>query len=131
MNMFNHIAICVNDLKKAKLFYEKILGMENAYNFTIDNKLAKTLFNEEESINVSVYSKDNLKIEVFVTKEISPSKYSHICINVNNLEYILSQCKKYNVKIIIGHSRGKKIVFINDFSGNLYELKNMGTNNEN
>jgi hypothetical protein len=51
------------------------------------------------------------------------SKYQHICIEIENTEELIEKCKKYDLESIIIKKNEKNLLFIRDFSNNLYEIK--------
>ena len=121
--MLQHIALEATDSAKAALFFTEILGLTKQKSSTLSAPLGLALFGNDEEVPMEVWSDDTLCLEVFITgKPVSPL-YSHICIGVPSLTAFLEKCIGHEVTIITAKKGDKEIVFIKDFSGNLYEIK--------
>ena len=66
---------------------------------------------------------NNIRFEIFITKKEEKHGYGHICIDVNNKKEFLDRCKKYGIEPMIINKDGKNLLFVKDFSGNLFEIK--------
>ena len=122
-SMLQHIAVEITDKSKATLFFSEILGLEKQKSSTLPSTLNRTIFGNEEEVEIEVWSDDRLSLEVFITgKPVSPS-YRHICLAVPDMAAFLEKCTRHKVPTITAKKGDKEIIFIKDFSGNLYEIK--------
>jgi catechol 2,3-dioxygenase-like lactoylglutathione lyase family enzyme len=121
--MLDHIAITINDLEKAEIFFAEILSIPKVYNFTISPILAKGIFGIEKELTVTVFAKSGMKIETFLIKDNVKPIYDHICLKVKSKQEIIKKCKKYGADFNIVKNGDRKLLFIKDFSDNLYEIK--------
>ena len=121
--MLDHIAITINDLEKAEIFFTDILSIPKVYNFTISPILAKGIFGIEKELMVTIFANSDIKIETFLIKNDIKHIYNHICLKVKNREEIIEKCKKHGADFNIVKNGDKELLFIKDFSNNLYEIK--------
>ena len=121
--MLQHIALEVTDSAKAALFFTEILGLTKQKSSTLCAALNRELFGCDEDVDMEVWSSDTLSIEVFITKTPVSLSYSHVCLGVPDIPAFLEKCTAHGVTIITAEKNNKEIIFIKDFSGNLYEIK--------
>ena len=120
---FNHIALQCKDRNKAKIFYSEILGLYLEKSFTLDSDLSNEIFGINKKVDVDVYSNETLKFELFFDEVLKNQGFVHYCIEIESKIKFISKCKKYDVKTKIIDKNGKKLLFVNDFSNNLFEIK--------
>ena len=118
-----HIALLYSDRKKAEIFFNKILGIELSKSFTLSKELSKEIFNIDEKVTVDVYSNSDNYFEVFITSKKTNYSYEHTCIEVNNKDDFFNRCRTYKIEPIFVKKGEKYLMFIRDFSGNLFEIK--------
>jgi catechol 2,3-dioxygenase-like lactoylglutathione lyase family enzyme len=118
-----HIALQYSDRKKAEIFFTKILLIPLNKTFTLSKDLTDDIFNINEQVTVDVYSNKNAYFEIFITKFNKKYSFEHTCIEVNNKEEFVERCKKYRIKPNFVKKGNKELLFIRDFSGNLFEIK--------
>ena len=121
--LLNHVALQCFDKEKAEIFFTRILGIPKVKNFTVSENLSKDIFGLNESVDIDVYANDNIRFEVFIGKESITPTYEHICIEVGNKIELINRCKKYGIEPLIVDKDGKDLLFVRDFSNNLYEIK--------
>lgn len=121
--MFQHLAFSINDINEIKGFYIGILGMKKIKNFTLNRDLSKQIFNFDSDIDVFLLKKDDLVLELFISKENSKNIYNHICIEVNNREELYLKAKNNNYECLRINRDYSDLIFIKDKSYNLFEIK--------
>ena len=120
--MLQHIALEVADPEKGARFFTEILGLTKQKSSTLPAALNRALFGFSEDTAMETWSDGALTVEVFITgTPVSPS-YSHVCLGVPDIAAFLEKCAAHGVPIITAPKGDKEIVFIKDFSGNLYEI---------
>ena len=120
----NHVALQYHDKKQAETFFQDILGLKPSKNFSISTDLSNKIFGITENVEVFVYQNENTAFEVFITRQTKPSRgYDHFCIMVDNREEFINRCRRHGIEPNIVDKNGKKLVFIKDFSNNLFEVK--------
>ena len=60
---------------------------------------------------------------MFIGKSNRTPGYEHICIEVDNKKEFIDRCKKYGIEPLVIKKEGKDLLFVRDFSNNLYEIK--------
>ncbi len=118
-----HIALQYKDKKKAEIFFCKILGLNKEKWFTLLAGMANLIFNINRDVDVILYSDNNVLFEIFFTEKETNVTYEHICLNVENKEEIINLCNKYGVEIKNIKKENKELLFIKDFNGYIYEIK--------
>ena len=119
----NHVGLQCSERKKAEIFFTKVLQIPKIRTFEVSEELSKTIFGIKNSVEIDVYDNGKTKFEVFITKKMKDSCYEHICIEVDSKEEFIDRCKKYNIKPLLIKKEGKDLLFVKDFSDNLYEVK--------
>jgi hypothetical protein len=118
-----HVALLYSDRKKAKIFFTKILLLNHTKTFTLSKELAYDIFGISKEVTVDVYSNEEAYFEIFIT-EIQPDySYEHTCIEIDDKEEFFKRCKDYEIKPKFVKKGNKTLMFIKDFSGNLFEIK--------
>jgi len=118
-----HVGIQCNDRESARIFFKEILGLDFKKTFSISNDLSNNLFGIAQDVTIDVYENDHSYFEVFITKNNTKNKYQHICIEIENKNQLIDKCKGHGLEPIVVDKNGKTLLFIRDFSGNLYEVK--------
>jgi catechol 2,3-dioxygenase-like lactoylglutathione lyase family enzyme len=118
-----HIALHFSDKEKAELFFTKILDMTYQKDFIIDKELSDEIFGIKEKVEIVVYGNDFFQFEVFISKSLKETGFNHVCIAVDSKIEFINRCEKYDIKPLIVKKGEKKLLFIRDYSGNLYEIK--------
>ncbi|RLF40446.1 MAG: hypothetical protein DRN12_05395 [Thermoplasmata archaeon] len=119
----HHIAIQRNNKNRAIEFFEKLLGYKLVKNSLLPPLLSRGIFDIDEEVEMLTFSNRNINIEVFITDRKINKSFAHICLYVENLEDFLSRCKEMNLKPFSIDKDGRKIFFVRDEGGNLFEIK--------
>ncbi len=120
----NHIGITNKSEEQAIRFYQDFLGLEKTREILLAPELSKQLFFLSQEINVLVFEKPGLKIEVFISdfQHASPN-FTHFGLTLDNIAAVTEKAKRSHVELIIGKHKEKTVYFLKDFSGNLIEIK--------
>jgi len=121
--LLNHIALICNDKEKAETFFTEILGIPINKRFTVSRELSETIFGIDESVDVEVYDDNETRFEIFITKAEGKRSYVHVCIEIDNKKKFIDSCKKYGIKPMFITKGDKNLLFVKDFSDNLFEIK--------
>ena len=119
----NHIAVQYQNKRDAENFFTDILGMNKTRSFTVFDDLSKDIFGIIKNVDVEVFDNGKLRFEIFYTDDNYKFSFSHICIEVESKKKFIKSCKKYNIKPYIVKKGEKELLFLKDFSNNLYEIK--------
>lgn len=118
-----HVALQCNNVEKTMVFYKKILELELLKTFTLTKVLSKQIFNVEEQVQAYVFGNRDIVFEIFITKKPLDHGFEHVCIEVDDQEDFIKHCREYSVKPLFIEKNDKTLLFIKDFSGNLFEIK--------
>ncbi len=122
MNLL-HIALHCPSEKKADIFFNKILGLKQKKQFKISSSLSKQFFGIEKEGEVKLFSNNNVCFEIFITAIKPKIAYEHICLMVEDKEKLIAKCKKYGIQTYITKKDKKEFLFVKDYAGYLYEIK--------
>jgi len=118
-----HVALHYYDRKQAEIFFNKILKLPLKKTFTISKELSNSIFEINEEVIVDVYGNGEACFEVFITKIQTKYCYEHICIEINDKKEFIKRCNNYGIKPIFVKKGVKTLLFIKDYVGNLFEIK--------
>jgi len=121
--MIKHIAVECGDKEKAKIFFTEILGLPVKKEFVISNDLSKSIFGIDSACEIINFDDGNTCFEVFITRRPHSKNYDHVCIEVDDKEEFISRCKTNGIEPMIIPRGEKSLIFLKDFSDNLYEIK--------
>lgn len=121
--MLNHIGLQYPDKLQVETFFGKVLGLPKQKEFTLPAELSQAIFGLDESVEVVAYGDDNFKFEIFITGSPKAFNYEHIGWVVANKTEFIELCKKNGIEPIIAIKGEKELLFIRDFAGYLYEIK--------
>jgi catechol 2,3-dioxygenase-like lactoylglutathione lyase family enzyme len=119
----NHVALQCSDRAAAQRFFTDVLDIPRQRSFSLSPETAQAIFGSPEEIQIDVYDNGLLKIEVFITASKQASTYTHVCLEVASKQTFITRCLHHNIQPLIIHKDNKELLFIKDFSGNLYEIK--------
>lgn len=119
-----HIGLTASSEEKADRFYNQILCLKKAPPRIVEANMAQSLFNLNSAITYINYFNDNIRFEIFIVpnlkKELSPN---HVCLEVEDKESFLIKCSTSGVTIKRLVKEDKEVIFISDFDGHLFEIK--------
>jgi catechol 2,3-dioxygenase-like lactoylglutathione lyase family enzyme len=125
MITLNHVALPSRSFENADRFFHGILGLEKIKTSVLEPDLALALFGRAEPWDIVLYRGWNLAIEVFVSEVAPPPlpSIAHLCLEVENREAFLARCRLAGLAVIRAPRGEAVVVFIQDFDGNRYEIK--------
>ena len=123
----HHVAVVCSSLEKADRFYQGILELEKIKTSTLSRNLAEQIFDRDIECQLILYSGEALSIEVFLvgTGKSTVRSFEHICLQVKNRETFLKRCQVAGLKVNRIPKGDSTLVFIEDFDGNLFEIKEL------
>lgn len=122
-NFLNHVAIPVRFPADIQDFYCKILGFIELYAFSIDRETAFRIFGVDCVLKVTVVERENFKIELYHFEIQAGMAVSHICLNLPVIDDVCRAAENAGYKVVVIDQPEKKLAFITDRSGNLFEIK--------
>ena len=116
-----------SDREKAEIFFTSILEIPKVKSFSLTADLSDAIFSLRRPVEIDVYDNGSIAIEVFITGENKPPGFEHTCIEVKNIPKLIERCKQYGLTPSTIKKGEKDLLFIKDFSGNVYEIKEQQT----
>jgi len=105
------------------LFFYELLGIPLVKKFNISKNLANKIFEINKNIEVLVYENNKIKFEVFITDKKYYKNFDHVCLEIYNKKELIEKCKENNIEYLYVDKDNKKLLFIIDNFGNLFEIK--------
>ncbi len=121
----DHISAVCSSYGNAIRFYNKMLDMKEAKNFSIDRELTFQIFGVSCGCQIVQFENKNCAIEVFIPEQKVEVRnpFVHHCIVVDDRDVFVALCLKEKLSVNCVPKGDKQLVFIEDFDGNLYEVK--------
>ena len=125
--VLNHIALVCSSEENSDKFYEKILGLKKMETKIIPSTLSKQIFNLDTELKIVNYANDNIRFEIFIDKKksVMDKRAEHVCLEVADLKGFLVKCKSMGVLVKQIPKGDAFLIFIKDYDGNLFEIKNL------
>ncbi len=121
----NHVALFCTSEEKSDLFYMNILGLEKTGSKQVSKDLSNQIFDLDKEYKIINYANKEIKFEIFIgnSDAFSVKGVDHTCIEVENRELFLKRCSENGAEIRKIPKGESFLVFIKDFDGNLFEIK--------
>jgi catechol 2,3-dioxygenase-like lactoylglutathione lyase family enzyme len=118
-----HVAVECSDHQSADKFFTVILGIPKVKSTILSEELSTAIFKINKNVHFDFYENGKTRFEVFINTARRESTYAHICIEVDNKGDFIARCKQQGLDPFFVEKDGKQLLFVRDFSGNLYEVK--------
>jgi catechol 2,3-dioxygenase-like lactoylglutathione lyase family enzyme len=121
----NHVGLVSSSQEKSDRFFANLLGMERIKSSSLSAELAEQLFGIGEDLELLHYGVGDLLVEVFVPSRsnLAAHRMSHLCLEVADRSSLLEKCAAMGVTVIEALKDDSVVVFIKDYDGNLFEIK--------
>jgi catechol 2,3-dioxygenase-like lactoylglutathione lyase family enzyme len=125
----HHAAVVCASQENADRFYGKILGLETIKAQTLGRDLSEQIFGIPSKCGMVLYGREGLAVEVFIPPEgAKPARtFQHLCIAVRDREALLDRCIAVGLAVKKVAKGNALVVFVEDFDGNLFEIKEMAS----
>ncbi len=122
--LLKHVGLACSNEGNADKFYRDLLGLNKSEPKILSADLSNAIFKINGRLSIINYTSGNLHFEVFIThRAFKSSPIAHQCLEVNDLALFIEKCRKMGVKIAQVPKADKLLTFIEDFDGNLFEIK--------
>jgi catechol 2,3-dioxygenase-like lactoylglutathione lyase family enzyme len=118
-----HVAVECSSEQLADTFFIKVLGIPKVKSTMLPKELCTSIFQIDRSVQMETYDNGKARFEVFITTEPGMSSFVHIGLEVGNTTDFLARCEAQGLKPFFIQKDGKQLLFVRDFSDNLYEIK--------
>ena len=123
--LLNHIALFCSSEEESDSFYCRLLGLKKVNSRLLPSTLAEEIFGIRDELQLINYKNDDISIEVFIgnDKYSDASKIGHVCVEVDDREAFIKEYEAMNLTINKILRDESFLLFIKDFDGNLFEIK--------
>ncbi|MBW1641229.1 MAG: VOC family protein [Deltaproteobacteria bacterium] len=121
----NHIAVFCSSEEESDTFYGNLLGLKKVNSRVLPSGLIEKIFGVSIELKMVNYANDDIRFEVFIgdDKGLDVHKIGHACLEVDDREAFIKECEAMNLKINKIPRDDSFILFISDYEGNLFEIK--------
>ena len=121
--VIQHVAVECSDKQSSDRFFMTILGIPKVKSTLLSKELSAVIFGINKNVPIEIYDNGKMRVEVFINTTSREPTYDHICIEVDNKSDFITQCKQQGLDPFFVEKEGKQLLFVRDFSQNLYEIK--------
>lgn len=119
----NHVALQYKYKEDAETFFSKILNIPLSKKSTLNAEFSQKIFGINENVDIQLYDDGVTRFEIFISNASKKPGFEHTSIEIDNEEEFITRCKQHNIQPINIDKQGKKLLFVKDKSGNLFEIK--------
>ena len=121
----HHAALVSSSEANADKFYEDTLKLRKIKTSLLKNDLSLKIFEIDVECPMILYGNEDFAIEVFVTDRILNEELPprHLCLEVEDRGKFLESCRSNGIEINLVSKGDSQICFVQDFDGNLFEIK--------
>jgi catechol 2,3-dioxygenase-like lactoylglutathione lyase family enzyme len=117
-----HVAIECFSQQVADTFFTKVLGIPKVKSTVLSKELSAAIFKIDRTVQMESYDNGKARFEVFITTEPRRSSFAHIGLEIDNKSDFLARCQAQGFKPFFIQKEGKQLLFVRDFSDNLFEV---------
>jgi catechol 2,3-dioxygenase-like lactoylglutathione lyase family enzyme len=121
--LVRHVAVECCSQDHADRFFSSVLGLQKVKSTLLSKELSMAIFKIDKEVQFDFYDNGKTSFEVFINDKHRASFFAHTCIEVENKSDFISRCKEQGLEPFFVEKNGKQLLFVRDFSGNLYEVK--------
>ena len=121
--LLHHFAVECHDEKSADVFYQTILGMQKKKSTLLSRELSEAIFQIDAPVLFVHYENKQMRVEVFITESLHSHGYAHLCLEVEAKDEFVARCMQHGAAPFFAEKEGRQLLFVRDFSDNLYEIK--------
>jgi catechol 2,3-dioxygenase-like lactoylglutathione lyase family enzyme len=121
-SIIQHVAVHCRSHQHAESFFSGILGLPKVKSTLLSKELSTAIFDIDQEVCFELYDDGATRFEVFITKRPPVLTFAHICIAVDDKEDFIARCETKGLKPFFVEKNAKQLLFVRDFSGNLFEV---------
>ena len=118
-----HVAVECSSEEVADRFFGDILGSSRVRQMILSSELSSAIFGLSGDVLMILYENGAARFEVFITPDRKLKSYGHICVVVEDTKEFVERCRQHGLQPFFVQKDGKQLLFVRDFSENLYEIK--------
>jgi catechol 2,3-dioxygenase-like lactoylglutathione lyase family enzyme len=117
-----HVAVECSDQDSADRFFTGVLGIPKVKSSQLSDELSVVIFKRDTGTRFETYDNGTTRFEVFITAGQRKPTYHHIGISVDDKNKFITRCKDQGLEPFVVDKNGKHLLFVRDFSSNLFEV---------
>jgi catechol 2,3-dioxygenase-like lactoylglutathione lyase family enzyme len=117
-----HVALEYSSKEKADLFFAGIFGMEKVKTALLPRALSFAIFGIDSDVEMVTYRNETACFEVFLHERRREYSFTHLGVHVHDKDAFVTRCKDHGLKPFLIQKNDKQLLFVRDFSGNLFEI---------
>lgn len=117
-----HVALECASQQQADTFFIKVLRIPKMKSTMLSQELSVSIFQIDRPVQMETYDNGKARFEVFISKEPRKLSFAHIGIEINNKTDFVTRCQAHGLKPFFIQKAGKQLLFVRDFSDNLFEI---------
>ncbi len=123
--ILKHVALVCSSEQNSDKFYEQLLGLTKINSKILPRELSRQIFDLDSELQIINYADDTIRFEIFINSKasIDVKRIEHVCLEIEDMAAFIKKCSSMGVKILQIPKGDKLLVFIEDYDGNLFELK--------
>ncbi len=123
--VLKHVALVCGSKENSDKFYERLLGLAKINSKILPRELSRQIFDLDSELQIINYAGDSIHFEIFInSKESSDVKrIVHVCLEIEDMEAFIKKCHALEAEILQIQKGDRLLLFIKDFDGNLFEIK--------
>ena len=122
--MIQHLAVESVNEACADRFFSLVLGLSKVKSTVLSPELSLAIFQIDREIRFNLYENGSTRFEVFMTGSLCPKSFAHVCIAVDDRSAFVRRCVDHGLEPNFVEKNGKQLLFVRDFSGNLFFSNN-------
>lgn len=119
----HHLALTIQNENEVGLFYEQLLGFKLIRKFELNAEMALQIFDFNKNVRVFQLEGHGIILELFMDETAKQNNYNHWCLSFPDREAFIKKAQNQHAKIIRIPRENHDILFVKDFSGNIFEIK--------
>ena len=96
--------------------------MEKIKTTPLPRVLSFSIFGIDTDVEMVVYANETSRFEVFIHAKRREHSFDHVGLKVSDKDEFVARCKKHDLKPFFIQKNDKQLLFVRDFSGNLFEV---------
>lgn len=121
--IIQHVALEYSDKETADRFFSEILGMEKIKTTILPRALSFSIFGIDSDVDMVVYANETSRFEVFIHPKRKEHGFAHVGLKITDQDECVARCKTHGLKPFFIQKNDKQLLFVRDFSGNLFEIQ--------
>ena len=120
-----HVGLTCSSEENSDKFYQVLLGLNKSESKTLPIELSRAIFNLDAELQIINYEDEDIHFEIFIDRQHISCRpqIAHLCLEIEDLHDFIEKSRSMNLAIKQIPKGDKILTFIEDYDGNLFEIK--------